>query len=391
MSTGTKKVHSYAGFEQGPIRPPSEAHSLLVRVTRNCPWNRCTFCPVYKGARFSIRPVESVRRDIDAVHRQVERLLSNAADSGGVLPNEMSNLIDRPPAEEDDYAAYAAALQWIRVGRMKSVFLQDANSLVVRTPDLVDILMHLTTRFPHIERVTSYARSQTVAAKTESDVRALREAGLDRLHLGLESGCDEVLKAVHKGVTKQQHIDAGLKVKAANIELSEYIMPGLGGQSLSRVHALETADVLNRVNPDFIRIRTLAVHPRTPLFEECQSGSFSRCSDLMIVRELLTLIENLSGITSVVLSDHILNLFEDLEGKLPEDKEHLLNVLESFLTMPPEQRMFYQVGRRLGIVRRLCDLDNPHKTTAVSEAVEALEITPENVDDVTQALMARYL
>ena len=307
------------------------------------------------------------------------------------MPNEMSNLIDRPPAEEDDYAAYAAALQWIRVGRMKSVFLQDANSLVVRTPDLVDILMHLTTRFPHIERVTSYARSQTVAAKTESDVRALREAGLDRLHLGLESGCDEVLKAVHKGVTKQQHIDAGLKVKAANIELSEYIMPGLGGQSLSRVHALETADVLNRVNPDFIRIRTLAVHPRTPLFEECQSGSFSRCSDLMIVRELLTLIENLSGITSVVLSDHILNLFEDLEGKLPEDKEHLLNVLESFLTMPPEQRMFYQVGRRLGIVRRLCDLDNPHKTTAVSEAVEALEITPENVDDVTQALMARYL
>ncbi len=389
MSPRAKRADTYSGFEQGPIRPPSEARSLLIRVTRNCPWNRCTFCPVYKGTKFSIRPVEHVIRDIDAVHSNVEVLLS-AADASGQIPlAEMSRLTDETAPV--DHQAFAAALHWVRSGRMKSVFLQDANSPVIKPANLVKILAHLKTRFPSVERTTSYARSQTIASKSDDDLKAIREAGLDRIHIGLESGCDEVLAMVNKGVTKEKHIIAGLKVKKAGMELSEYVMPGLGGQRFSEAHAVETADVLNRINPDFIRIRSLAIPPHAPLFDDYQAGRFSRCTDVMVTQELLTFIENLDGITSVIKSDHILNLFEDIEGTLPHDKECMLDILQKFLTMDPQQQRFYQVGRRLGVFRRIGDFENPHKMAEVENTYDALDVTPQNVDEITHALMARYI
>ena len=199
----------YCGFEQGPIRPPSEAFSLLIRVTRNCPWNRCTFCPVYKGSEFSLRPVEHVKRDIDAVYEQVEKLRRAKDESGGVRDDEVDRLAANLAPNEA--AVFSAAAHWLFGGGLRSVFLQDANSLAARPRDLVEILTYLRERFPSIERITSYARSQTVAFRKDDELRAIREAGLDRLHIGLESGCDEVLEMVRKGCTKQMHIEAGLK------------------------------------------------------------------------------------------------------------------------------------------------------------------------------------
>jgi radical SAM superfamily enzyme YgiQ (UPF0313 family) len=335
------------GFEQGPIRPPSEAYSLLIRVTRNCPWNRCAFCPVYKGTEFSLRPVEHVKRDIDGVHQHVETLRQLADDAGRVPRDEFDRLVERVETGETD--AFAAAVHWLFRGRCKSVFLQDANSLAARPRELVEILTHLRERFPDVKRVTSYARSQTVAQRKLDDLRAIREAGLDRLHIGLESGSDEVLKRVNKGCTKQMHIEAGLKAKEAGFEVSEYVMPGLGGRELSETHALESADALNRIDPHFIRLRTLAIPPGIPLFEAQRDGRFEKCDDVTLAHELLMFIENLHGITSVVKSDHILNLFADLQGRLPDDREKMLGVLHAFLEMGAERRARYQLGRRLGI------------------------------------------
>ena len=380
---------SYQGFEQGPIRPPSEAHSLLVRVTRNCPWNRCTFCPVYKGTKFSRRSVEHVKRDIDAVHQHVETL-REAADQHGRLSRERLAAIFGK-VESHEVLAFNAALDWFVVGRMKSVFVQDANSLVLKTPELVDILTHLKKRFPSVQRVTSYARAQTMAVKKDDDLKAIAKAGLDRVHIGMESGSDQVLEMVRKGVTKEQHITAGRKVKRAGMELSEYVMPGLGGRRLSDVHARQTADALNQIDPDFIRIRTLAIPSSAPLAEEWRAGRFDKCTDLEMARELLTFIENLEGITSTVVSDHILNLFQDVRGKLPRDKQGMLEVIRTFLALDPKEQRLYQVGRRAGIFVCVGHMQVPHRRAEAQTICEQLNITPENVDQIADRMVTRYI
>jgi len=337
---------------------------------------------VYKGTRFSIRPVAHVKRDIDAVHRYVEMVRQKADATGRI--HQVKGI------EADDRPALRAALNWLTCGAT-SVFLQDANSLIMKPPDLVEILTHLKTRFPWVERVTSYARSHTVARMKDDDLKGIGEAGLNRIHTGLESGCDEVLEMVKKGVTRERQIQAGCKVKEAGIELSEYYMPGLGGRALSAEHARQTASALNQINPDFIRLRTLAIPNRVPLFEDYQAGRFEKCTDAMVAEEILTFIEALDGITSVVKSDHVLNLFGDLEGTLPRDKERMLAIPRAFLELEPERQRLYQVGRRLGIFSRLSDMEDPRRLAGAERAYRQLGVTPDNVDEIVDELMQRFI
>lgn len=389
MHLPNRTLDRYHGFEQGPIRPPSEARSLLIRVTRNCPWNRCTFCPVYKGTRFSRRPVEDVKRDIDAVYKHVETLRELADQSGRISQDALNTIIEKiEPAEAP---VFNAACHWFLVGRVKAVFVQDANSLAIKAADLVEILTHLKKRFPSVQRITSYARAQTMAAKKDEDLKSIAEAGLDRVHIGMESGSDRVLETVRKGVTKEQHIVAGLKVKQAGMELSEYVMPGLGGRRLAEVHALQTADALNRIDPHFIRIRTLAIPDGAPLAEDHRAGRFEKCTDLMMATELLTFIENLDGITSTVVSDHILNLFQDVNGRLPRDKERMCKIIRTFLAMDPRKQMLYQVGRRVGLFSCLGHMEASHRMAEAEAICRKLGVTPENVDETTDQIIKRFI
>jgi hypothetical protein len=378
----------YHGFEQGPIRPPSEAYSLLIRVTRNCPWNRCTFCPVYKGSRFSLRPLEHVKKDIDTVHKYVTLIRDSTGEQGHFHRADIAAAAEKTAPEE--MMAFQAAVHWAMSG-MRSIFLQDANSLVIKPAHLVEILQHLKTCFPWVERITSYARSHTLARISDPDLHAMAKAGLNRIHIGLESGSDEVLKKVQKGVSKEIHIKAGLKVKAAGIELSEYVIPGLGGKALWETHALETASALNQIDPDFIRLRTLAVPNRLELYEEYQSGSFEKCTDLMTVKEILLLIQNLEGINSVIKSDHILNLLQELEGKFPGDKTRLVGLLQAFLAMEPEQQCLFQVGRRLGVFTQISDMEIREKRAIAESACRQYGVTPDNVDELIQEAMKGFV
>jgi biotin synthase-like enzyme len=388
MKTKCKTTETYQGFEQGPIRPPSEAESLLVRVTRNCPWNRCTFCPVYKDTRFSIRPKDHVIKDIDSVYRSVKIIQKTAREEGRVPLAEIRKTAGN--GDNLDPRAFNAALNWVS-GGMRSVFIQDANSLIIDPSDFVEILTHLKMRFPWVERITSYARSHTIARISDDNLKAIRNAGLNRIHIGLESGSDKVLKMTKKGVFKETHIKAGLKVKKAGMELSEYVMPGLGGKAYSNEHALETADALNQINPDFIRLRTLAIPNSVALYDDYEAGRFEKCTDLMMAQEVLLFIESLNGITSVVKSDHILNLFQNLEGKLPEDKESMLEIVRRFLAMTPDRQCVYQVGRRLGYFSRLSDMENPRRLERAEKACRQFGITAENVDEVIDELMKRFI
>jgi hypothetical protein len=388
MSPSSQRQTEYSGFEQGPIRPPSEAESLLIRITRNCPWNHCTFCPVYKGKKFSLRPADHVKKDIDAVAGHIAAIIRMRDATGQVSRHALHEY--RDTLGTADQSAFHAALNWYACG-MRSIFLQDGNSLIIPPKDLVDILTHLKNRFPMIDRVTSYARARTIARISDADMTSIAAAGLNRIHIGMESGSDEVLKRVRKGVDKATHIRAGQKVKNAGIELSEYVMPGLGGKELSRVHALETADALNQINPDFIRLRSLAIPGSVPLYEEYSSGKFEKLTDEDTAGEILLFLENLDGITSRIRSDHILNLFQDVEGKFPEDKLRMTGIIRQFLSMDPTRRMRYQVGRRLGLFHRLDDLDDPALSAKADEICRRHGITPDNADHVISELMKQFI
>ncbi|NMC74505.1 MAG: radical SAM protein [Geobacteraceae bacterium] len=378
----------YQGFEQGPIRPPSEAQSLLVRVTRNCHWNRCAFCPVYKGTRFSMRPVEHVLRDLESVARHVETLSLLSAGPGLLLEEDVREVFNTLPAEET--APFRAALSWF-VSGMESVFLQDADSLVLRPAQLAGILNRLRELFPTVRRITSYSRSQTIDRMPEDSLRALGDAGLNRIHIGMESGCDTVLAMMRKGATKEVHVRAGLKVKAAGMELSEYYMPGLGGCGLWREHARDTADAVNRINPDFIRLRTLAVPGRSPLAEEVSAGRFRKCPDILAAEEILLFLDGLEGCTGYLASDHILNLFPEVEGRLPHELPRMKECIRRFLAMGPEARFIYQLGRRLGILSCLNDLEDSVRKSNVLEAARRYGVTPENLDETTDRIVRRFI
>jgi hypothetical protein len=219
----------------------------------------------------------------------------------------------------------------------------------------------------------------------------IARAGLNRIHIGMESGAGEVLDFVKKGVDKQDHIVAGKKVKTAGIELSEYFMPGLGGAHFSEQNALESADAINQINPDFIRIRTLAIPEQVELYKDVQSGEFTPLGDMEMVEELLLFLENLDGINSRVKSDHILNLLQEVDGRLPDDREQITAPIRRFLAMPAEEQLLYIVGRRSGVFSRLEDLDDPELVEHAWKIRAAYRVTLDNVEDFIAEMVKRFI
>ena len=388
MKKHLKTAESYEGFELGPIRPPSEAASLMLRVTRNCPWNKCKFCGLYRGEQFSVRPVEHVIRDMDQVRYYIDQIEEAMQRPGDADYRQLSSLQMglSPPGQ----MAFHSALNWVRSG-MRSVFLQDANTLVIKPDDLVAILEHLRQVFPQVERVTSYARSHSIARISDADMARLAVAGLNRIHIGMESGADAVLDFIKKGVDKETHVVAGRKVKGAGIELSEYYMPGLGGKEYSSANALQTAEAMNRINPEFIRIRTLAIPAGVDLYRDVQMGTFTPLNDQQMAAELLLFLDNLEGITSVVKSDHILNLFQEVEGGLPHNRERMTEPIRTFMNLEPSQQLLYLVGRRTGIFTRLADMEDVQLKGHAEKALLAHRVTSDNVETWTAEMMQRFI
>lgn len=298
-------------YEQGVIRPPSEASSLLIRVTRNCPWNQCLFCPAYKGVKFSKRTVEEVKMDIDSM--------------------------------ADEIRGYSG---------VRTAFLQDADSLHLPVDDLVAILDYLKEKFPKIDRITTYARSRTLSHKSVDDLKRLRQAGLTRIHTGMESGSARVLQMIKKGMTPEEVVTGGRHVMEAGIELSEYIMPGVAGQALSEEHAIETARLINLVRPHFIRVRTFAMHPQSPMQKMVQEGTFVPLKDDEIVAEIRLIVNHLDSMHSYFsCNDFSLNLLMQVDGFLDEKKEYMLKELDIFLSMTTRQKQVYTLLHYAGYSR----------------------------------------
>lgn len=273
---------------EGPIyRPPSEAESLLVQATIGCPHNKCTFCMVYKkGPAYRVRPVKEICEDIEEARR-------------------------------------------IYGDTVRSLFFPAGNTIAMPNDDLCAICRFAMEKFPRLQRITVYGSSQFVAEKGLEGLKELREAGLTRIHVGLESGDDEILKRVKKGTTASEQIHAGRMAREAGIELSEYVILGLGGAERTQAHALATAEAINAIEPDFLRLRTLVPKINTFLLHQIRKERFRLLSPHQVLRETRLLLENILCRT-VLASDHYTN-YLNLSGRLPEDKERLLAEIDRAL------------------------------------------------------------
>ena len=337
-------------FELGPIRPVAEARSLLIRTTRGCPWNRCDFCVNYQDMKFSIRPVADIEQDI------------------------------------------AAAAQYYDGHPFTSCFLQDGDSLLMKTSDLLAILRCLNEHFPSLERITSYGRAATMVRKSLQEMQEIRQAGLNRLYCGMESGSDQVLERIHKGTTAAAIVQAGRLAREAGMEISEFIIIGLGGRELSTAHAVATAQALNQIDADFIRVRTIGVKVGSRLEQSLQRGEYQLQTEEELIREQRLFLENLDGITGYYSNDHAVNLLMEVEGQLPAAKQRLLGLLDRFLAMSDEEKTHFALGRRLGHYQTMDDLQlSSHHRQVAQQVADLQQQYPGREDQICHYLRERVV
>ncbi len=276
-------------YEGTVYRPPSEAGSLIIQATIGCPHNACAFCHMYKDKKFRTRPTEEVIEDLDMAKQ------SHGPD-------------------------------------VKTLFLADGNTAMLSVRRLVAIGEAAKARFPHLERITVYGSAKFLVRKTQDEWRQVAEAGITRVHSGLESGDPVTLKALNKGVTPEQAIESFNHLRGAGIELSVFLMPGVAGIERWREHAIASATLLNQAPPDFIRLRTFVPMAGTPWHDHWKAGGLRLLTAYEALQEIRLLIEHLNGPT-MLLSDHVSN-FLDVAGRLPEDKAAMLAYIDEAMTWP---------------------------------------------------------
>ena len=265
-------------------RPPSEAYSLIVQVTYGCSHNTCAFCSMYKEKRFALRPLDEVLEDFH-IARQTYR-------------------------------------------HVDKVFLADGDALVRKASELYTILDTIRELFPECQRVTSYASPASIRIRTDEELQTLRAKGLTMVYMGLESGCDEVLKLMRKGHMSDEIVAMGQKVRRNGIALSVTAITGLGGPELLEQHAIETAKAFNAMNPEYIGMLTLMVEPGTPLYDWVRDGKFQLLTQPQVLRETRLLVENLDSPGSVFRMNHASNYLV-LKGTLNQDKEVMLRTIDA--------------------------------------------------------------
>lgn len=347
-------------IEIGPMGPIGEGQALILRVNRNCPWNRCMFCPVYKGKRFNPRSVDEIKGDIDAVHR-IWDLLNTASWEIGLNGKIQREVLQEVMLSHPEiYGEYPinftqeqlCALQslnnvanWLFYGATR-VFLQDANALVMNPKKLIEVLKYLRQTFPTVEVVACYARSKTCEMRSFEEMRELKDAGLSWCFVGIESGCDEVLDYMRKGVTRKEHIKGGQKVMVSGLNMAAFVMPGLSGNNkeLADKHISDTIIVLNDVQPTEIRVRSLAILECAPLYERWEAGEFTAPSEDQMVEELRLLIEELTFDCTIETLQMTNPLFT-IKGRLSQKRQEMLEMIAWYQGLSPLEKADFLLHR----------------------------------------------
>lgn len=273
-------------YEGVVYRPPSEAYSLIIQATIGCSHNKCTFCSMYKDKNFRIKSIEDIFLDLEMGRSYYER-------------------VDK-------------------------IFLADGDALVLKTKDLKSILIKIKELFPECMRVGIYGTPKDILTKSVDELKELKNEGLGIVYLGLESGSNTILQNIKKGVTAEEMILAGKKIKESGLTLSVTLISGLGGKENLEEHAKESAKIISEINPNYLGLLTLMFESETPLYKEVQKGTFILLEPKEIMLETKILIENLEVTNCVFRSNHASN-YVSLKGTLPEDSENLLNKINSVL------------------------------------------------------------
>lgn len=272
-------------------RPPSEAYSLILQVTLGCSHNGCTFCDMYKSKKFKIKSVEEIKKEIDFFRDRVSR-----------------------------------------VGR---IFLADGDALIIKTSTLLEILNYINKKFPERERISMYATPKSLLLKSEEELKLIREAGVELLYIGLESGDDELLKKINKGVTSEEIILGSKKAKRAGFKISMTVIAGLAGnkKELSEKHMIKSAQVISEITPHYLGVLTLTLQERTKLYDEMRRGEFIECDGVEILEEIKTFVKNIegSGENKIVFRANHISNYLNLQGNLPEDREKILQEIDMTL------------------------------------------------------------
>ena len=330
------------GFEIAAVRPPTENFSLAINTHFYCPHGKCAFCPsklFSPTPKFQRRTLDEIKSDIDNAKQLNDILLK----FGNVNQFSIMQMISRYPLlrECSIHLAY-----WHLYSDARTSFLGGANPLIYKQEFLSEILDHMRDVFPSINRITSYGRTRTAAKKGAQFFSKLNEAGLDRIHVGLESGSDKVLEIMNKGTTSELHVKGGRNIIDGGISLCTYVMPGLGGKKWSSEHALETARVINEIQPDYVRLRTLEIFPATPLYLKLKSGDFQELTEEEVIQEERLLVENIECKTTIT-SDSAANLLLEVWGELPKDKDKIISSIDSYLAMDDKKKIEFSLKRRL--------------------------------------------
>ncbi|GBF34951.1 oxygen-independent coproporphyrinogen III oxidase [Desulfocucumis palustris] len=276
-------------YEEPLFRPPSEAFSLILQVTIGCSHNACTFCGMYKGKKFRIREWREIEEDI---------------------------------ADASKYA-----------GDVRRIFLADGNVLAMPAEQLIRLLKRLESAFPRLQRVTAYAGPKDILRKSPGELLEIRKAGLKILYLGVESGNENILKEINKGVTVAEMEEAGRKALEAGFKLSVTVITGLGGREKSREHAVDTAKLLSRMDPTYIGALTLMPVPKTPIYDKIKQGGLSLLNPLESLQEIKWMLENMNLTGCVFRCNHASN-YLPLKGTLNKDRERLTELLDDVLSRP---------------------------------------------------------
>lgn len=288
-------------YEGNIFRPPGEWKSYLLQCTIGCSNNTCTYCGMYKDKRFRIRPLEDIHTDIDMAR------------------------------------VYYG-------GSRTRVFLCDGDAIVMKQEDLISILDHLYRDFPRLEKVTTYAGPRSTLTKSLRQLRELREHGLARAYLGMETGSGEVLRRVNKGVSAEEMLEAGVRLREAGFDLWVMVLIGLAGRGeASREHILATADMLNQMRPRHISAMTLQLVEGTPLYEDARAGRFQPLSAGEMLEETRLLLEHLDYGPIHFTSDHASN-YLPLNGTLPDEAPAMIAALTDAIQGRTAIRQEWQRG-----------------------------------------------
>ena len=357
----TRNQNDYI-IEAGPMGAIGEAGSLMFRVSRNCPWNRCLFCPAYKDRPFSRRSVKELMGEINAIKRIRELIRSTSFKMGlsGYVSHEvLLNVIrDNPDvymskspngqtANREAMVSLNNVANWMFHGG-KRVFLQDANAMAMSPGGLTDVLQYLKENFKSIETITCYARSRTCSRRKEEELEALNQAGLSWCFIGIESGCDDVLAYMNKGVKRSNHLRGCVNLMSAGIRVAAFIMPGLAGgdEKMSAKHIRETVALLNEMKPTEIRIRSLAILEASPLYGLYGSGRFKPATEDQMINEIRELIEGLD-FDCTIETYQMTNVLFNVKGPLREKREELIRKIKDYQDLDPKERGRLRLSRYL--------------------------------------------